>query len=62
MSVRKINEQVLKKIRIMTIGKEDLLAFIEDLLLEESGKYNDWRWKESYKRIVAKHIKGDDEK
>ena len=56
MSSVKINERILKGIRENSEGDEAIRDFLMDLIYEEADHPGQWWWKETYSRLVDKHL------
>lgn len=55
MSDFKINERILESIRENSEGDEVVERFLIDLIYEEANHPGQWRWKETYRKLVDKY-------
>ena len=51
----KINERILEGIRESCEGDEVMRSFLVQLIYEEADRPGQWRWKETYRKLVDKH-------
>ncbi|MHC1572701.1 MAG: hypothetical protein ACXQTL_08195 [Methanosarcinales archaeon] len=52
----KINERILESIRENSESDKVLENFLIELIYEEANHPGQWHWKETYRKLIDKHL------